>query len=142
MNQLLRNWLAKKRFDTVRISVGAQVVCTARVADSFVTRLVGLLIDSAGSGHASLLLTKCRGIHTFGMPSAIDVVLLDCDARIIKAQTVCPGSAFFHVRSRQVLELPPGSVVNYGLKSGSQLVIAKSSSGGVIQRWIGSDVKE
>jgi hypothetical protein len=82
-----------------------------RIADSFFSRLRGLLgTDGLPTGGA-LLIRPCNSIHMFGMRYAIDVVFADQAGRVLKTVAglapgrlaKCPGSAW-------VVELPCGTL--------------------------------
>ncbi len=77
------------------------------VAISRRARLLGLsLLDRrrAGSG---LLIPGCRGVHTFGMRFALDLVFLDFDLRPVSLhRAVPPRRLVFERRAQAVLELP------------------------------------
>jgi uncharacterized protein len=89
------------------------VVChEVRMADRFVTRLIGLLGKRRLEPGAGLLIEPCSSIHTFGMAFPIDVIALDQDYQVL--------GTWSHVRpwrlkvfgrdTRRVLELASGSL--------------------------------
>jgi len=53
-------------------------------ADTWLSRLVGLLADSSLKKHEALWLSPCKSVHTIGMRFSIDVVFLDKYNRIKK----------------------------------------------------------
>ncbi len=94
-----------------------------RCADSFVPRLLGLLLArSVGIGEG-LLIRPSSGVHTFGMRFAIDVVALDKCSRVsglwprVKPWRICALS----LKTRSVLELAAGQIEATGLCMGDQL---------------------
>jgi uncharacterized protein len=93
-----------------------------RVADSFATRALGLLVGAPLGAAEALLIEPCSSIHTFGMRYPIDVVFLDGDARIV---LVCPNVPAGRVRlkpgARAALELRAGAAARLGLAAGVRL---------------------
>lgn len=95
---------------------------TVRIADSFVTRGLGLLVGKALGDGEGLLIAPCSAVHTVGMRYPIDVVFLDRQARVLK---VCPavraGRMRFRLRAHAVLELRAGAAGRQGLTPGTCL---------------------
>ena len=93
-----------------------------RVADSFASRALGLLVGAPLEAAEALLIEPCSSIHTFGMRYPIDVVFLDRDARIVR---VCPDVRAGRVRlrpgARAALELRAGAAARLGLAAGVRL---------------------
>ena len=56
---------------------GVHLATQVRLADSFFSRLVGLLNRSGLNENEGLLITRCQSIHMFFMRFAIDVVFVD-----------------------------------------------------------------
>ncbi len=106
-----------------------ELVQAGRVADNPWTRLVGLLGRRGLEPGEGLLLRGEQAIHTFGMRFTIDVVYLDRDARVLRAlhqlrpQRLGP----FLRESRDVLELPAGTLVVTGTRVGDELVFVFTS---------------
>ena len=88
-----------------------------RLAATRRARLRGLL----GRGPpATLLLVPASSVHTCGMRSAIDVVFLDADLRIVKVVRRMPPWRFAAARgANAVLELPAGGAE--GWREGARL---------------------
>jgi uncharacterized membrane protein (UPF0127 family) len=90
------------------------------VADSFLTRLKGLLGKSSLGINDGLLLKQCKGVHTFGMKFSIDVIFLNRDNRIVeiihnlKPNRITP----IYSAADSVLELPAHKVSDAGLSKG------------------------
>jgi uncharacterized protein len=79
------------------------------VAISRRARLLGLSLLDRGCAGAGLLIPGCRGVHTFGMKFALDLVFLDFDLRpVALRRAVPPGRFAFERRAQAVLELPAG----------------------------------
>src|ERR1700733_15174000 len=100
-------------------TVGTQIT----VADTFITRLLGLLGKRRLDSGCGLLIRPSSGVHTFGMLFPIDVVALDRSLRVVK---VWPELAPFRVTSIQrkahsILELPAGRIGQCRIHVGDQL---------------------
>ena len=97
-----------------------------RKADSFLTRLVGLLKRTHLGPEEALWLIPSKGIHTIGMKFPIDVVFLN-RANIVLA--VISGLAPYRIsavrfRSYSVLELPKGTLKKSRTEVGDELEIS------------------
>ena len=78
-------------------------------ADSFITKLIGLLDKKSLDKNEGLLLTNCSGIHCFFMKFTIDAVYLSKDMKVIYKETVKPWRTGKFVRNcTHILELPEG----------------------------------
>ena len=93
-----------------------KVVCNNKVifndivvADTFISRLVGLLNKKHLSMGEGLLLTNCSSIHCFFMKITIDVVYLSKDMEVIYIETVKPWRIVKIVKKTHVLELAEGA---------------------------------
>jgi uncharacterized membrane protein (UPF0127 family) len=66
------------------------------------------------------------GIHTFGMKSAIDVVILDNNNRVVKlVHSLSPNHIFFwNPKYFRVLELPEGTIGKIGINLEDQILIS------------------
>jgi uncharacterized membrane protein (UPF0127 family) len=77
------------------------------IADTYMSRLLGLALLSRGQAGSGLLLRRCRSIHTFGMRFPLDLVFLDQEGRPLSAHESVPPSRFAREpAARSVLELP------------------------------------
>jgi uncharacterized protein len=84
-------------------------VCTRRVpvADTLLSRLLGLALISSERAGQGLLIPRCRSVHTFGMRFAIDVVFLDRDRRLVAIHPAIGRNRILRERrAASVLELP------------------------------------
>lgn len=95
---------------------------TVRRADTFFSRLTGLLFSSPlQPGHA-LLIVPCAAVHTAFMRFAIDVVFLDRAGRIKKiVPHLKPWRATACAEAHQTLELAAGEAKRMGLTLGVSL---------------------
>ena len=85
-----------------------EVLASLEVADSFATRMKGLIGRDGIEG--ALLIRPARSIHTFGMRFPIDVAFCDEHMRVIATRTVRPRRLPRpHLRARCVVEAPAGA---------------------------------
>ena len=79
------------------------------LAVSFWARAKGLLGKVALQEGEGLIISPCSAVHTFFMRYPIDILFLDAQNRVLKAQTLAPWriSAWVPGAAR-VLELPSG----------------------------------
>lgn len=112
--------------------IGSQI----EVADSFMSRLVGLLGRNHLDPGSGLLIRPSSGVHTFGMRFPIDVVALDRRLRVVAAQSdVRPWrTSGLGLRTHSVLELPAGSIRQNSIERGDQLEILESPAPSAVRR--------
>lgn len=87
----------------------------AEVANSFFSRLMGLMFRRDLPAGKGLLITRCRAIHTLFMRFPIDAVFLDGNGDIVRiVQGIRPWRFFVSGgrRAVQVLETNPGAVAD------------------------------
>lgn len=101
------------------------------VADTSLTRLIGLAGRRRLDTGCGLHIKPSSGIHTFGMLFAIDVVALSRDLQVVKLWHRLPP---FRVTSlslkiKSVLELPPGEISKCQIELGDQLEFVQSAPG-------------
>ncbi|PKM60078.1 MAG: hypothetical protein CVU99_10035 [Firmicutes bacterium HGW-Firmicutes-4] len=103
-----------------------KVLCDeVKVADRFVTRLIGLLRTARLDENQGLLLKKCNQVHTYGMKFTIDAIFLSKDGDILHIEKeMVPGKVSPHIKNGYwVLELMSGSCEKYQLEINQRLVI-------------------
>lgn len=83
-----------------------------KVARNFFERVRGLIGSKPLCGGEGFLIPYCRGIHTFGMSYAIDVLYLDDEGKIVAAFEGLDPNRFgaVNLKTRSVLELPVGAI--------------------------------
>src|ERR1700712_2618613 len=89
------------------------VVCTEGVlANTFRTRLFGLLGRKGLKQGSGLLIRPSSGVHTFGMSFPIDIVSLDRNFRVLGVfeNTGAWTIRGLSLKTRSVLELPVGRI--------------------------------
>jgi uncharacterized membrane protein (UPF0127 family) len=98
---------------------GAVLCDRCLVADSFGTRLRGLMLRARLPAGEGLLFPRTRSVHTHFMRFPIDVVFLDGDDRVVR---VVPGLRPWRAaacrEARSVLELAAGEAAHRGLREG------------------------
>lgn len=84
----------------------------ARVADTFVSRLIGLLNTQSLERGEGLYIAPCNQIHMFGMKYAIDVVFLDKSGNVVGLCDSIPPGQFSALYSKAYgcVELPAGII--------------------------------
>ena len=110
----------------INITKKTWLATKVRKADSFVTRLVGLLKRRNLGPEEALWLMPSKGIHTIGMKFPIDVVFLNRDNVVLQAVS---GMRPFRVstvqlRGYSVLELPSGTIKKSQTEAGDRLEIS------------------
>lgn len=92
-------------------------------ADTFMTRLVGLMGRKGLADDQGMWISPCKSIHTMWMRFPIDVVFLDKELRVVMVrERVAPWRATPFIKTASsVLELSAGAVVRTGLAAGDQL---------------------
>ncbi|MGF7185891.1 hypothetical protein GGQ84_001984 [Desulfitispora alkaliphila] len=98
-------------------------------ADSFFTRLKGLIGRTELPTGSGLIIKPCNSIHTFFMKFPIDVIFLDEKGRALKLQEkVTPRKVILPVKNATcVLEMPTGCINNTNTVVGDQLIIKELS---------------
>ena len=103
---------------------GQQPELCVQVADTFLSRLRGLMLRSPQSlpMGTGLLIAPCTSIHMMFMRFAIDVVYITKDYKVVKCvNNIWPWigiSATFDRRVWGVLELPKISIEKFSIKQG------------------------
>jgi len=93
------------------------------IADTSLTRLIGLVGKRRLDAGCGLLIKPSSGIHTFGMLFSIDVVALSKSLCVLR---LWRGVAPFRIigislKTYCMLELPAGQISNCQMKVGDQL---------------------
>jgi uncharacterized membrane protein (UPF0127 family) len=102
-------------------TVGTQIT----LADTFLTRLIGLAGRRRLDAGCGLLIRPSSGIHTSGMLFSIDVVALDRGLKVLRLwQRLAPlHVTSVHLKTHSMLELPAGQIHNCHMEVGDQLAI-------------------
>lgn len=90
------------------------------VADSIFSRMKGLLGKNILSEGEGLWIRPCKGVHTFGMKFAIDVIILNREQRVIAIKNELKPNRITTIYSdaATVLELPAATARDAKLSIG------------------------
>jgi uncharacterized protein len=93
------------------------------VADTCITRLVGLAGRRRLDAGCGLLIRPSSGIHTFGMLFAIDVVALNRELEVLRLwRRLAPFRATsISLKTHSILELPAGQIDHCQMRVGDRL---------------------
>ena len=94
-----------------------------RVAESGLSRMVGLLGERQLAPGDGLLIVPSQGVHTLGMLFPIDVVVLDNDWKVIGLHKHMRPFLVTRIyfKAAAVLELPPGTVEHSDTRIGDNV---------------------
>ena len=115
--------MANKFKKLVNVTQNSVLADNARVADGFVSRLVGLLTSPPLQPGEGLIIDPCTSIHMFGMQFPIDVVFFDKQWNVVGlVESICPGqiSSMFP-KAKCCVELPAGTIADTGTKVGDRV---------------------
>ena len=93
------------------------------IANTSLTRLIGLVGRRELASGCGLLIRPSSGIHTFGMLFSIDVVALSKDLRVLRVwHRLGPfRMTSINLKIHSMLELPAGQISNCQMQVGDQL---------------------
>ena len=97
-----------------------------RVADTFLSRIRGLLFtDGLGEG-AGMWIHPCNSIHSIGMRFEFDALFLGPDRKVVGLYEGFRRNRIsrVHWNARGVLELPPGTIERTGTEVGDEIDFA------------------
>ena len=114
-------------------SRGTLLGTRVRVADTFGSRLRGVKRIELSPGEG-LFLTPCRGVHTFGIRSPLDIVLVDRFGVVVAlSENLAPRRVSAWRRDAEgVLELPGWTIRASGTRVGDRLSWRVSDPGPVL----------
>jgi uncharacterized membrane protein (UPF0127 family) len=95
------------------------------VAQSSLSRLVGLLGRRGLEPGCGLLIVPSQAVHTVAMRFPIDVVFIDRDWRVTHLRPVMRPNRVtaIHWKSRFILELPAGAIAASSTAIGDQFLV-------------------
>jgi uncharacterized membrane protein (UPF0127 family) len=111
---------------TVRLvneSRGSELGKRVEVADNFWTRFRGLMLRGGLEPDGGLVIEPCSSIHTMWMRFPIDVLYMDKEHRVVRADAAMPPWRIGPLRpgSHYVIELPAGTIAASGTQPGDTL---------------------
>ena len=100
----------RKKVRAINATRGTVLGESIRVADTGLTRIVGLLGERDLSAGDGLLIMPSQGVHTWGMLFPIDVAVLDNDWNVMAIRRRMRRFRMTRIfwKAAAVLELPPG----------------------------------
>lgn len=106
----------------MRLLVDGRDVGPARRADSYWTRLRGLLGTRGLDG--GLLISRTNSVHGMGMAYTLDVAQLDAELQVLHVARLRPFGLTPPRRGvKHVLEAEAGAFQRWGLQPGSRLTL-------------------
>jgi uncharacterized membrane protein (UPF0127 family) len=104
-----------------------------RVADSFLSRMIGLLGKRSLKPDGGVWIVPANSIHTVGMLFSFDLVMIDKDFRVVNVkEMVRPFRIVLpKLRAESVLELPAHTVFRSRTEIGDQLTIDRYEAKGL-----------
>jgi len=111
----------------INVTRGVNLTERGRIADTFSTRLVGLLRDKRLAPGEGLWIRNCNSIHSVGMHFIFDAIFLDKNLRVVHlVRDMKPWRASRIVLSADsVLELPAGLIARSATEIGDQFEMRK-----------------
>jgi len=90
------------------------------VADTFFSRMKGLLGKNGLATGEGLLIRPCKGVSTFGMKFPIDVLFLDHNNCVIATMGEMPPNRLsrLYLKATAVIELPSRTIETASIKIG------------------------
>ena len=104
---------------------GTMIGDRIEIAETSLTRMVGLLGKDNLAAEGGLWIRPSSGVHTLGMKFAIDVIGLDGELKVVRLWERLRPQRITSVslRMRSVVELPPGRIAECGVVLGDTLRI-------------------
>jgi uncharacterized membrane protein (UPF0127 family) len=106
-----------------------------KVADSIVSRLVGLLGKRSLNPDGGVWIVPANAVHTIGMLFTFDLLLIDKDFKVVGIRELLRPFKITrpNFRAESVLELPPHTIFKSRTEVGDQLVIERYEAKGAMQ---------
>jgi uncharacterized protein len=119
--------LYRSRVCARNLSRGTVLGDCIRVAESGLSRIVGLLGERKLTSGDGLLIVPSQGVHTLGMMFPIDVLILDNDWKVLDVRKRMRPFLVtrIYLKAAAVLELPPGTVEHSGTRRGDSVEFAR-----------------
>jgi hypothetical protein len=97
-----------------------------RVAETSLSRMVGLLRDKCLEPGTGLIIYPSQAIHTVAMKFAIDVIFVDRKWKVVslRPEMVPFRLTGIHWKARCVIELPAGVIAKTSTAVGDQLCVS------------------
>ena len=120
----------KKTVRATNATRGSLLGERVRVADTGLTRIVGLLGERELQTGDGLLIVPSQGVHTWGMTFAIDVLVVDGDWNVIGMSHALRPFRMTRLfwKGAAVLELPAGTLNSSSTSVGDLIEFGTASS--------------
>jgi uncharacterized protein len=120
----------KKTVRATNATRGSLLGERVRVADTGLTRIIGLLGERELQKGDGLLIVPSQGVHTWGMKFAIDVAVVDGDWKVIGMSHALSPFRMTRVfwKAAAVLELPAGTLDSTSTSLGDSIEFGTASS--------------
>ena len=101
-----------------------------RVADSVLSRLIGLLGKRSLKPDSGVWIVPSNAIHTFGMLFTFDVVMIDREFKVVGVRELFRPFRILwpNLRAESIIELPAHAIFKSHTEIGDQLVIDRYES--------------
>ena len=98
------------------------IASNAKEPSSFLAKSIGLI---GAKSPTALILETRFGIHTFGVPFPIDVLILDQERKVVKMKESMRPFRFFvwNPKHSKVIELPAGTIGKNKISVGDKISI-------------------
>ncbi len=106
------------------VTKGTTIARNVTIARSMLSRARGLMFRTSLAPDSGMLIDPCSSIHMFFMRFAIDVLYVDRDDRVVRAQRAIKPWRIgpIHTRgAKYVVELPVGTIESSKSQAGDQL---------------------
>jgi uncharacterized membrane protein (UPF0127 family) len=115
--------MAELRVDN--LDRGQALVASGRVANTFCSRLRGLIGRKRLEPGDGLLIAPCQSVHTHFMSFSIDVLYVDESQKVVAVDHDLQPWRFGRIqrRARFVIELPAGTAASTGTQVGDRLAV-------------------
>jgi uncharacterized membrane protein (UPF0127 family) len=117
----------------INLTRDARLTECGHVADTFLTRLVGLLRHKSLEFGDGLWIVPCNSIHSIGMRFDFDAVFLDKNLRVVHLVREMKSTRISKIvfAAKSVLELPAGVIERTGTELGDQFEMRRGAIPGV-----------
>ena len=107
------------------VDTGRVLAWRVRRAEGWLERTVGFLPRASIAPEEGIWFEGCHAVHTIGMRTALDVVFLDKENRVVKVEeNVTPQKIYVGARNAHtVAEFGPGFAKANRLEPGVQLML-------------------
>lgn len=111
----------------IRIRHHGEVLACVRHANTFWTRMVGLLSTPHLEPGEGLLIEPCNSVHMLGMRYPLDIVFLDRAGVVVALETLRPWEVGrVHWKANRAIELVAGELSRHGVNVGDTLELEQA----------------